>query len=898
MSESRKRVSGTSINHPVSNEQIVDLMGDDDEPPSKEQKLDMMSKDPVDYDLISQFIKPMTPATAGHPALIYITQEPLSPGFIETQPFDYSRISQFIKEEQMSPGNIENQPLTHAQTATHKPFQVQSVFPDEDDDVIMGMEDFNPKYLKREPFSPSDSDLSTPPSVEVPDDEDQEQTGAGGFTITDKQSAHANYLSNITLKPKQRTGHLIQVLEDLEQPLTEQLTALLGEHRGIKVYIVIDVEYESIIDANKLVTDHLHTHFLPVFSVAEIPQLLTAIKEELVLKNENFVQFKSGLRLKNIPQITMAAAEHQPLAGKGFQELPPFLANKKCIINVKNRDNRCFGYALLASLEPAAANQNKPYSYNQYFAKHHLDSLPYPVKPADIHAIEANLPIAINVFSFDDDAGISRFPVYNSRKKNVPVIDLLYWNEHFALITKFNSFMCDINKHKGRQHFCRQCFGHFQKEQTLENHQRYCLGFNGCKTNIRMPPENSKCEFKNIKNQLKCPFVVYADFECLLQQNQNQGASQPGKTVMTQKHIPYSVGFKLVGPDLRTPTNQDYRLDYANYPYEFHSGDHSAEWLLMRLMKLESAILKVVFDDKRLVMTEEDSATFAAATKCHICDKGWELDVEPVRRAADTVGSLESKDEEESDLDEEEEVDPEKQGAQPKIHKWLKVRDHDHLTGKYRGAAHNHCNWQYRKQFTIPVFFHNLKNYDGHLIVRAMENFPKYQIKPIAQGLEKYLIIGWGRHLVFKDTLQFMAASLEQLAKNLLNKGKEHFVHLHRGFNETPARMDLIMRKGVFPYDFMRNWKSVDFRMLPSRQNFYNNLKQSECSVEDYQHAQTVWSEFGCQTMKDYSELYMKTGKFFIFYYGYYSFTLFFHGYPMLFLSFPIPTIFRFFSLW
>ncbi len=74
--------------------------------------------------------------------------------------------------------------------------------------------------------------------------------------------------------------------------------------------------------------------------------------------------------------------------------------------------------------------------------------------------------------------------------------------------------------------------------------------------------------------------------------------------------------------------------------------------------------------------------------------------------------------------------------------------------------------------------------------------------------------------------------------------------------------MNLLLRKGVFPYDFMRNWRKVDFRMLPSRQQFYNKLRPSECSVADYTHARTVWREFGCQTMKDFSELYMKTGTF------------------------------------
>jgi len=51
-----------------------------------------------------------------------------------------------------------------------------------------------------------------------------------------------------------------------------------------------------------------------------------------------------------------------------------------------------------------------------------------------------------------------------------------------------------------------------------------------------------------------------------------------------------------------------------------------------------------------------------------------------------------------------------------------KVRDHDHLTGGSRGAAHNSCNLKYSwRHYKLPVIFHNLKGYDSHLILKAFE---------------------------------------------------------------------------------------------------------------------------------------------------------------------------------
>ena len=66
-------------------------------------------------------------------------------------------------------------------------------------------------------------------------------------------------------------------------------------------------------------------------------------------------------------------------------------------------------------------------------------------------------------------------------------------------------------------------------------------------------------------------------------------------------------------------------------------------------------------------------------------------------------------------------------------------RDHCHWTGEFRGTAHNHCNRQYRTTYKIPVFFHYMSGYDGHII---FENIAKFDMKKpptgIAKSLEKY----------------------------------------------------------------------------------------------------------------------------------------------------------------
>ena len=96
-----------------------------------------------------------------------------------------------------------------------------------------------------------------------------------------------------------------------------------------------------------------------------------------------------------------------------------------------------------------------------------------------------------------------------------------------------------------------------------------------------------------------------------------------------------------------------------------------------------------------------------------------------------------------------------------------KVWDHCHFTGLYRGAAHNKCNLDYCfKYFKIPIFFHNLKNYDAHLIISNLDklNTKEDNIDAIAQNSENFITFCL-KQLEFKDSFSFLSSSLDKLVK-------------------------------------------------------------------------------------------------------------------------------------
>ena len=126
------------------------------------------------------------------------------------------------------------------------------------------------------------------------------------------------------------------------------------------------------------------------------------------------------------------------------------------------------------------------------------------------------------------------------------------------------------------------------------------------------------------------------------------------------------------------------------------------------------------------------------------------------------------------------------------------VRDHDHMTGKYRGAAHNECNFTLKlkpKTTPIPVFFHNLKGYDGHLLMQAMARV-RGEIKCIPTNTEKYISFSLG-NLRFVDSVNFLLSSLDKLVR-----GSDEFPIVQRRFPEENMQR-LLLKKGIYPYEYM-----------------------------------------------------------------------------------------------
>ena len=105
-----------------------------------------------------------------------------------------------------------------------------------------------------------------------------------------------------------------------------------------------------------------------------------------------------------------------------------------------------------------------------------------------------------------------------------------------------------------------------------------------------------------------------------------------------------------------------------------------------------------------------------------------------------------------------------------------KVRDHCHITGKFRGAAQWGCNINLQLTKKVPVIFHNLRGYDSHLIFYELKKID-VKLDAIFNRLEKYMAFILSQNLVSIDSMQFMNSSLEKLVENLSD---DDFKHLNQ----------------------------------------------------------------------------------------------------------------------
>ncbi|XP_067211748.1 uncharacterized protein [Linepithema humile] len=301
------------------------------------------------------------------------------------------------------------------------------------------------------------------------------------------------------------------------------------------------------------------------------------------------------------------------------------------------------------------------------------------------------------------------------------------------------SFLCGSPMTKRRStSTCSTCLHYFYTREKLSVHSVDCGKMNDCA--VVLPGEDKWLTFWNYNRKERVPFVVYADLECTLEKKEDQD----GTTYAYQHHRAFSVGYYV-----------SCAYDNSLSSFKSYRGEDCTAWFVNELHDLTHRVKAIRTTVVPMAdLTREESEEFRSAVTCHVCEKPLTAD--------DT-----------------------------------RVRDHCHLTGRYRGAAHSSCNLNYIDSDVIPVIFHNLSGYDAHFIIKDVAN-------------------------AFEGNVE------------LLPLTKERYISFTKNVKDTMDQKSKLCIK-------------------------LRSLTGETVSESDYAHATNVWQTFSIEDLGQYSDLYLKT---------------------------------------
>ncbi|KAL4112345.1 hypothetical protein QTP88_016154 [Uroleucon formosanum] len=350
-------------------------------------------------------------------------------------------------------------------------------------------------------------------------------------------------------------------------------------------------------------------------------------------------------------------------------------------------------------------------------------------------------------------------------------------------------------------------------QEALNQHKLIC----GAHKPIlpEMPKEGECLEFEAWKKTQRHPIVIYADFETILMKTDEDKGDN---TRVIHKHEAMSYGL-IVKASENVPIELLAEYEIPAGPVIYRGSESKtdvASHFVETVTELSLKIEELLKTNKPIAFTDEDRQSHVSCNLCNLCKTNFTYDNH-------------------------------------------KVADHCHISGKYRQALCNVCNLKLQTPKFVPIFFHNLSNYDAHLIVTELGHDTQ-AINVIPNSEEKY--ISFSKYITntfsmrFIDTFRFMASSLSSLTENLITPEHDNFRETAKHF--VTGDMPLVTRKGVYPYEYTDSWERLDEERLPSKREFYSTLTETEINEEDFKHAKLVWDHFDCTTLGEYSDLYLK----------------------------------------
>ncbi|XP_070169549.1 uncharacterized protein [Polyergus mexicanus] len=534
-------------------------------------------------------------------------------------------------------------------------------------------------------------------------------------------------------------------LEDARDTVLDRIRDVMNEYNGVKVNTVFIGEFVS---GDKIDVKTIVTKNYPLLPLSDLREWYEKRVVDATLASlEEFQERDSGWALSRIFNLTVNVNKYNPMHAGCHVKLPREIVLKKAVINVQSNDNACFAWAVVAALYPAEKNAGRESSYPHYTTVLNLKGVKFPMSLNKITRFERINDISINVYTVrnkkEGKDGCRVVPLRLTDDKKDRHVNLLYFD--------------DMTRRDDATHFAwiknlsrlvgSQLSGRRHKSHICDRCMHYF------RTSDKLSAHSVDCGRMN-----ECAIVLPTkDDKWLEFRNYSRKERLPfvvyADLECVLHHEVYSAGYYA-----------RCALDGVSSTYRAYRGENCVLWFVKELHDQALRAKTILAIDAPMTnLTSDEWERFVNATRCSICEKPFEL------------GDA-------------------------------RVRDHCHLTGRYRGPAHSN-SWK--------------------------ETYISF-----TKNVEDALDEGWfGKRLKlrFVDSFKFLSASLEKLAsyldKSELRIARSEFSDL------SDADFELLARKGVFPYEYVDDVDKLLETRLPPREAFYSSLTGDAISESDYARA-------------------------------------------------------------
>ena len=614
----------------------------------------------------------------------------------------------------------------------------------------------------------------------------------------------------------------------------------MKENSGYKYHFEVQIQFSKLVSTTaddgtqtssyekRLMEPWFTTETKQVLYKNQIHDLLQKDFQSILAKTDTFLHQGSGWTFERILDLRLTIAEFVPFSGGKISRphalLPTSIRKKRACLHTRIEyadDDKCFLYCIAVHEKyNNGCNDFRKFNLHKWEMKTTLDlsNLSYPTSLRQISLFEQRNNYSINVY---------RWTAASKEQKTVPLqvlylsknvrtapkrnhVDLLLHDNHYFLITNLSRLIGnDIKRRCGKKFVCRSCLTLYSTEAKKRAHDRCCLNSG----QVYRFPANNMLKFNKYSSMCKRRHVIYYDFETYLEKD----PSSPGLV----RHVPIAVAGK------RICSNKEYNSDLF-----IHVGVDCIQKFLFWLNEMidECYIIDLHHAKTYCNMTEADWNRFHAQKNCEMCQCSF----------SDST---------------------------------KKCVDHDHLLGTFRFGLCDRCNLTYgaERELSISCFAHNATRYDNHLFVeelaKANEASGNNKFRILPKNTEHFLAI-YSDSLVFLDSYQFLASSLADLVEMMKKDVSIHgnsantassFLLLYEYLNEDKDKYNLLVRKGIFCYEYLDSPSKLEETSLPPISSFYDTLRKQTVSSEDYAHAQLVWKTMNCRTLEDYLKVYLET---------------------------------------